>query len=45
LMGSEIITDEAVERFIVRWQGREGGQERAFHNIRSASDEKSRFEH
>jgi hypothetical protein len=28
-MGSEITTDTAVERFIVRWQGREGGQERA----------------
>src|SRR6266403_3235703 len=28
-MGSQITTDEAVERFIVRWQGREGGQERA----------------
>jgi hypothetical protein len=29
LMGSEIVADEAIERFIVRWQGREGGQERA----------------
>jgi hypothetical protein len=28
-MGPEITTAEAVERFIVRWQGREGGQERA----------------
>src|SRR5260370_12872918 len=28
-MGSEITTDAVVERFIVRWQGREGGQERA----------------
>jgi hypothetical protein len=28
-MGFEIVTDAAVEKFILRWQGRESGQERA----------------
>jgi hypothetical protein len=28
-MGTETIKSEAVEKFIARWQGREGGQERA----------------
>ncbi len=28
-MGTETIKNEAVEKFIARWQGREGGQERA----------------